>query len=348
MDAAALCLSGGGIRSAAFALGIIQALASHPRPNPKEARPVASAGQSLLSKFHYVSTVSGGGDIGSWLSTWLINQPYSEVWRALSGRPSGPSKEPTFIAWLRSYSNYLTPKVGLTSADTWAALAMWMRNLLLNWFVILPPVCLFILLVKLVGVSSTWLIIWGESPDAGGQYDIALVTKIAGEIGAGVCAIVALILALRFTLRGRPGWKQPGDGPDQRQFVWRSLFWSMLFAFLLVLFFASDLVGLSLLQCKGAPIKLPYWPTAICQEVDKPPNAWLTARPRIHFNDSPHARARRAAAVATRINKAIAKQPPFSVSWNKSLLQKNVYASAIGLCRDSIMMQSSKPSNSDF
>ena len=32
LNSAALCLSGGGIRSAAFALGVIQALAVHPRP----------------------------------------------------------------------------------------------------------------------------------------------------------------------------------------------------------------------------------------------------------------------------------------------------------------------------
>ncbi|HEU0215211.1 MAG TPA: patatin-like phospholipase family protein, partial [Stellaceae bacterium] len=51
----ALCLSGGGIRSAAFSLGVIQGFAD----------------KDLLSKFNYLSTVSGGGYIGSWLSAWL-------------------------------------------------------------------------------------------------------------------------------------------------------------------------------------------------------------------------------------------------------------------------------------
>src|SRR5206468_1175250 len=50
----ALCLSGGGIRSATFALGVLQGL--------------ARAG--LLGRFHYLSTVSGGGYIGSWLTAW--------------------------------------------------------------------------------------------------------------------------------------------------------------------------------------------------------------------------------------------------------------------------------------
>ena len=50
-----LCLSGGGIRSATFALGLIQGLAA----------------AKLLPRFDYLSTVSGGGYIGSWLSAWL-------------------------------------------------------------------------------------------------------------------------------------------------------------------------------------------------------------------------------------------------------------------------------------
>src|SRR5437773_10531564 len=52
---AALCISGGGIRSATFGLGVLQGLARC----------------GLLNKFHYLSTVSGGGYIGSWLSAWI-------------------------------------------------------------------------------------------------------------------------------------------------------------------------------------------------------------------------------------------------------------------------------------
>src|SRR4029077_17283690 len=52
---AAICLSGGGIRSATFNLGILQSLAS----------------LGAIDKFHYISTVSGGGYIGGWLSSWI-------------------------------------------------------------------------------------------------------------------------------------------------------------------------------------------------------------------------------------------------------------------------------------
>jgi Patatin-like phospholipase len=55
MDATGLCLSGGGIRSATFCLGIVQVLAR----------------QGLLPQFDYLSTVSGGGYLGSFLTSYL-------------------------------------------------------------------------------------------------------------------------------------------------------------------------------------------------------------------------------------------------------------------------------------
>src|SRR4029079_4203067 len=53
----ALCLSGGGIRSAIFGLGIFQGLAK----------------TGLLDAFDYLSTVSGGGYVGGWLTAWIKN-----------------------------------------------------------------------------------------------------------------------------------------------------------------------------------------------------------------------------------------------------------------------------------
>src|SRR5216110_3151360 len=104
---AALCISGGGIRSATFGLGILQGLARC----------------GLLEKFHYLSTVSGGGYIGSWLSAWIHRAKggLASVADQLA-RPSEtarPNPEPAEIQNLRSYSNYLTPRLGLFSADSW-------------------------------------------------------------------------------------------------------------------------------------------------------------------------------------------------------------------------------------
>ncbi len=58
LNLSGLALSGGGIRSASFSLGVMQALAHN----------------GWLKKFDYLSTVSGGGYIGSSIS-WLLSQP---------------------------------------------------------------------------------------------------------------------------------------------------------------------------------------------------------------------------------------------------------------------------------
>jgi hypothetical protein len=126
---AALCLSGGGIRSASFALGIIQGLARF----------------RVLGEFDYLSTVSGGGYMGSFLSAWRVhlggdNTPGSdEKLCAALDRPAHPQgKEAAEIKGIRAYSNYLTPRIGAFSADSWTLVALVIRNLLLNWMVFLP------------------------------------------------------------------------------------------------------------------------------------------------------------------------------------------------------------------
>lgn len=123
---AALCISGGGIRSATFALGILQGLARC----------------GLLEKFHYLSTVSGGGYIGSWLTAWAHRAegglPAVCAQLAQPRTASRPNPEPVEIQNLRSYSNYLSPQLGLLTADTWTLVATYLRNLLLTWFAIVP------------------------------------------------------------------------------------------------------------------------------------------------------------------------------------------------------------------
>src|SRR5262245_3344993 len=54
-----LALSGGGIRSATFSLGVLQAMHD----------------LGALRSVDYLSTVSGGGFCGSWWSAWLQRQP---------------------------------------------------------------------------------------------------------------------------------------------------------------------------------------------------------------------------------------------------------------------------------
>ena len=82
---AALCLSGGGIRSAAFALGILQGLAR----------------RNLLQKFHYLFTVSGGGYIASWLTAWRHRSKGNEVLDRLQPRKFGEFTESAPLRRLR-------------------------------------------------------------------------------------------------------------------------------------------------------------------------------------------------------------------------------------------------------
>jgi hypothetical protein len=85
---AALALSGGGIRSATFCLGVLRALAK----------------QGTLAHFDYLSTVSGGGYIGS---------AYTRLYGAATapkGVQDGMKRDDTVLLWwLRSNGRYLTP-----------------------------------------------------------------------------------------------------------------------------------------------------------------------------------------------------------------------------------------------
>jgi hypothetical protein len=138
---AALCLSGGGIRSAAFGLGILQELAH----------------RGLLDKFDYLSTVSGGGYIASWLTAWRHRSTLEEVVERLKGRRFSEFEEPVPMGRLRFNQNFLTPKLGLASADTWAALGALLRNLLLNWLVFLPLLAGLLLVPRIIEALFVWL-----------------------------------------------------------------------------------------------------------------------------------------------------------------------------------------------
>src|SRR4030095_3043193 len=234
----ALCFSGGGIRSATFGLGIVQALAK----------------QGLLDKFDYLSTVSGGGYLGSWLSAWIRRERLkkaarfkavsstdkpSEIEREADARirslsplqiealeilaearqsnpklsdpelaqieknfPKGltekeinvlnslelaeikelladpdfrnagvravrddincievesdaqPTPEPVQLRHLREYSNYMSPKTGLLSADTWTLPAIYLRNLLLNLTIFIPLIAAVLILPRFLFLIS--------------------------------------------------------------------------------------------------------------------------------------------------------------------------------------------------
>lgn len=232
-DRAALCLSGGGIRSAAFALGIIQALASHPRS--LTGAPVSTAERSLLTGFHYLSTVSGGGYIGAWLSAWRARTDFATIWANLVGRPGGPDTEPSTLSWLRANSNYLTPKLGIVSTDIWANVSLYLRNILLNWVVILPAICIFLLGLKLFAVLVAWF--W--------RLDETYCWLF---VGMPVAAALMLVISLRFRTRNRP--TRNTAQADQTAFLRQDLVWASLAATAFALPLVSTCAEL---QLRGTP-----------------------------------------------------------------------------------------------
>lgn len=147
---AALCFSGGGIRSATFGLGILQGLARH----------------GLLTEFDYLSTVSGGGYLGGWFSAWLRRERRTEqtdrdtvvkIQDALRTPPAPKLQpEPEPVRHLRSYSNYMSPRLGLLSADTWTLVAIYFRNLFLNWLVLVPLIMGVLALPRFALAVASW------------------------------------------------------------------------------------------------------------------------------------------------------------------------------------------------
>ena len=137
----ALCLSGGGIRSASFCLGIVQGLAA----------------RGLLAKFNYLSTVSGGGYLGSMVAAWAYRAPGGtrEVEAALreGGRDEGDALDS-----LRRYARYLAPKQGLLSIDSWTLVSTYVRNFLLNALIWLPAIALVLAVPSLLAAAFDALV----------------------------------------------------------------------------------------------------------------------------------------------------------------------------------------------
>lgn len=151
-----LSFSGGGIRSATFNLGVLQGFAN----------------RGYLPMFDYLSTVSGGGYIGSWLASWILRArdpkespcdnlpdatPIRKIQECLRTDRALKSEhqEPRPIRFLREYSNYLTPRLGILGADAWTAVAIYLRNVLLNQ--------LILILFLLAGLLLPYLAVWSSS-----------------------------------------------------------------------------------------------------------------------------------------------------------------------------------------
>ncbi len=147
-----LGLSGNGIRSATFCLGVMQALADFKG--------------NLFNKVDYLSTVSGGGYIGSSIN-WLMNQfpigkegnvkfPYGSGQESEMDSDRSNKKQAQNLRYLREHGNYLTPGHGISAAS---AVAVFLRGLLLNLSVWIPFFLFWMLLIVITSkgiADSDW------------------------------------------------------------------------------------------------------------------------------------------------------------------------------------------------
>src|SRR6266702_4889551 len=111
---AGLALSGGGIRSASFCLGALQALDN----------------ACVLKKIDYLSTVSGGGYIGTSLSAAMTRSKGDFPFTS-----SLTQDEPYPVQHIRNHSNYFFPQ---GSINIFYNVAIYLRGLLANALLILP------------------------------------------------------------------------------------------------------------------------------------------------------------------------------------------------------------------
>jgi hypothetical protein len=168
----ALALSGGGIRSATFSLGVLQALAGRGR-DVGSAEPPRGFKESLLSRFDYLSTVSGGGFIGAFLVGLFVparlreearsaEQAANDAQAVLASGPPGRIRAAECrdahlrlrapLAWLRENGRYLTPT---GTGDLVYAAGLGLRNWVSLHVVI--GVALLLALTLMAVLRSAWL-----------------------------------------------------------------------------------------------------------------------------------------------------------------------------------------------
>jgi hypothetical protein len=193
-----VAFSGGGVRSATFNLGVLQALASH----------------GVLDKVGYISSVSGGSYINAWLASWISKCGFDGVNKALADHDlesikniqsteqpktetsnaaevqnahaesnhtkAQSSAEERYnrqrpISHLRHYSSYLTPHSGLLSSDVWAAVAAYGLRL--------APNLLFVMLGAFTLICIPYLMVGAYRFNAYPSVISKIVFYILGLLG---------------------------------------------------------------------------------------------------------------------------------------------------------------------
>jgi hypothetical protein len=132
-DLVGLAFSGGGIRSAVFNLGVLQAL--------------HAAG--LMARVDYLSSVSGGGYIASaysWLRQGVAN-PAAVFERPLADHGGSA------LDWLRAHGKYLTAHRGFS---IWTLVASILASTFVNLLVLGPALCFCVYALTLEWLPVQW------------------------------------------------------------------------------------------------------------------------------------------------------------------------------------------------
>jgi hypothetical protein len=258
-------LSGGGIRSATFGLGLLQGMAD----------------RNILPYVDLISTVSGGGYIASWLIAWIKRRGAVDlVQQSLRGSASWLKCEPTSpkssienltipsstkeeactttgslefvtrnsdpradharpIRLLREYARYLAPQAGLLSTDTWTIFSTWLRNTVLNLSVLTLFLGVALLLPRLVILVLLHARIlsgplWGALTSS--QKTKANLAIVAVVLITGIPLLIACWLTLKHNLRTFGPYAGKKDttsrGFDDSEIVRYIMPWFLVGAFL--------------------------------------------------------------------------------------------------------------------
>lgn len=185
-----LAISGGGIRSASFGLGVMQAL-------------VSTTPKSLLTRIDYLSTVSGGGYIGSAL-TWFLhkglpgggnagtepgNFPFGRIGAGGRTDPKGN----LILDFIRQHGNYLIPGKGLNAISL---IGVAIRSMFVSLFVYLSLLTIIITGLRFIGAFEILPI--SKIFDTGVTNTLSLVTLLwLAIIIIALLALASFVFSLR-------------------------------------------------------------------------------------------------------------------------------------------------------
>ncbi len=183
-EANALCglaISGGGIRSASFGLGFLQALAHG----------------GMLARIDYLSTVSGGGYIGSAL-TWLLKDRGEAAGTTPADFPFAEhGARSQILGFMRQHGNYLIPGSGLGYP---ALFAVVLRSIVVSLFVYFSLLCL-VVVAALSILNPAWETLEKYLAPIGIDNWFLLAATVAGFVFFGGSLLSAIAARMTYGAR---------------------------------------------------------------------------------------------------------------------------------------------------